>query len=125
MHPTLSFLVSLIIFAGSLIGPIILVLKWSSRPKLALIFGLVICFLYLFIMVLIASKLIGASAEARFRPIRGVGYFSLFIGFPILKFVQRRMLRKKKILSQEQIEEVFSKGRPHPTEVVRRAKYLV
>lgn len=110
-----TILASILIFFAlglSLIAPIIIVSKWQKRQLLALLCAVMICILTMCVFFFLVAYLIFLVPIEEIRSnLRGVTYFSLIFGLPILAFIQWRVRARRKrnmILSAEQTKAIFN-----------------
>lgn len=97
----------LTLFVVALMGPIILVSKWLSRPTLALLSSLLLYFFILVAIMIITLVETSYSHERLLNSLKNLGLITLIYGLPVLKFIQWRKLRKAKAMSQSIIEATF------------------
>ena len=111
MQILISLFPIFIVLGFSLIAPLILISKWVSRPKLALLIGTVICFLTMSALIVLSiyvlNKADGTNVDVPLAAIYGVGIMALIFGLPVLTLVQWRSHRKQKRLNQKTINETF------------------
>jgi O-antigen ligase len=95
----------------SLIFPILIIMKWQSRPVLALATATLVCFLSIMLIYLGGAYLEGSSDRGTLDRLTsgfvGMLLFTLVFGFPILAVLQWRRRKKRKQKIRAEINDAF------------------
>lgn len=108
----MSVLLPLFILIGiSLIFPILIIMKWQSRPVLALATATLVCFLSIMLIYLGGAYLEGSSDRGTLDRLMsgfvGMLLFTLIFGFPVLALLQWRRRKKRRQKIRAEIDDAF------------------
>lgn len=101
-------LIVILFYLGlSLILPLVLILKWESRPVLAFICATILCCSTMAATITITDIMVNGPGALEFYFIMGMVLIAVLFGSPILALVQWRRRRKRKAFSKYTISETF------------------